>query len=135
MQAAKYDIFLNSNGRLLDQMFGRGNAELNAQSYANKLQKTVCISADEGPMSFFYPAVSKHYKPQSALVRDWELDGWTDSDYDEMTRQAAAIRNFMVDVEDNMSSGGSFTPEMLRASIAFIQSKLERLSSIEKMYL
>jgi len=135
MAASKYDIFQNKNGRLLTQMFGHDNACLNAQNYADKLQETVCISSNEGPISFFYPAVSKYYKPQTVLARDWELDGWSQFDYETMTAEMAVLRCLSFNLDQDMILGGSFTPQELRKVIKLLQAGINRLTLVEKAYL
>jgi len=67
-------------------------------------------------------------------MRNWEADGWTTEDYDEMTRQAEALRVFIQEQQDLMSCGGSFDPKQLAATASFIISKANRLSTISGKY-
>lgn len=134
MTAKQYEIFSSANGHVYDVCFGRDNAILRAKALAQKHQMPVGISEDEGPAEYFPPVIAKAWKQSATTVRNWEYDGWSDTDYDEMTRQAEALRCFVVDIQNQMSSGGSFTPDMLRATSDFIRSKAARLYDISQAY-
>ena len=67
-------------------------------------------------------------------MRNWSMDGWTSEDYDEMTRQAEALRVFIQEQQDLMSCGGAFTPKMLAATAEYITSKALRLALVADKY-
>lgn len=70
------------------------------------------------------------------IMRNWQMDGWTESDWDTITECADGLQSIARELDNAVGGGGGgFEPAELAAASDRLQGIAERLKRISGAYL